>query len=108
MKPTATSLMGDGRGKYLAVAWLAVVALLGASAPTLSRAESDASIAPDASTDTAKPAGLNGVGFLTKKTRFWLGRSQMLCFRADQAPENKRYFSFQADERYIHVLMPPV
>jgi uncharacterized protein (DUF1800 family) len=78
---------------------LALATMLGLSAALVSSAAADG---------TSKPEGLNGVSFLTKKTRLWLDRSQMICFRADQAPDNKRYFSFQADERYVHVLVPPV
>ena len=56
-------------------------------------------------------AGLNpgpsGVAFLTKKTRLWLGRSQVVCFYARQKPDEDRFFSFDADENYLHVLIPP-
>ncbi len=47
------------------------------------------------------------VSFLTKKTRLWLGRSQVLCFQADQPSPSDRYFSFQVDDKLIHILMPP-
>src|SRR5271170_6732364 len=48
-----------------------------------------------------------GVAFLTKKTRLWLGRSQVVCFYAKEAPDEDRFFSFNADENFLHVLIPP-
>jgi hypothetical protein len=56
-------------------------------------------IAPDVS--------VSGVTFLTKRTRLWLGRSQIICFYAQDAPDEDRFFSFSADEDYLHVLIPP-
>jgi uncharacterized protein (DUF1800 family) len=50
---------------------------------------------------------VSGVTFLTKKTKLWLGRSQIICFYAKDAPEENRFFSFNADENYLHVLIPP-
>jgi uncharacterized protein (DUF1800 family) len=58
------------------------------------------------SADTAAPSP-SGVSFLTKKTRLWYGRSQVLCFSADQPVDESRYFSFQVDEKFLHVLIPP-
>jgi hypothetical protein len=52
-------------------------------------------------------ASVSGVTFLTKKTRLWLGRSQIICFYAQEAPEENRFFSFSADEDFLHVLIPP-
>ena len=50
---------------------------------------------------------VSGVIFLTKKTRLWLGRSQIICFYAKDAPTEDRFFSFSADEESLHVLIPP-
>jgi len=55
---------------------------------------------------SVKPSA-SGVTFLMKKTRLWLGRSQVVCFYAKQAPDEDRYFSFNVDETYLHVLIPP-
>jgi uncharacterized protein (DUF1800 family) len=55
---------------------------------------------------SVKPSA-SGVTFLTRKTRLWLGRSQIICFYAKQAPEEDRYFSFNADETCLHILIPP-
>ena len=55
---------------------------------------------------SVKPSA-SGVTFLTKKTRLWLGRSQVVCFYSKQAPDEDRYFSFAVDETYLHVLIPP-
>jgi hypothetical protein len=52
-------------------------------------------------------ASLSGVTFLTKKTRLWLGHSQVICFYAKDSPDENRFFSFSADEDYLHVLIPP-
>jgi uncharacterized protein (DUF1800 family) len=52
-------------------------------------------------------ASISGVTFLTKKTRLWLGRSQIICFYAQEAPNEDRFFSFNADEDFLHVLIPP-
>ena len=51
--------------------------------------------------------GASGVAFLTRKTRLWLGRSQVICFYAKDATEEDRFFSFAADEAFVHVLIPP-
>jgi uncharacterized protein (DUF1800 family) len=55
----------------------------------------------------AGDTSVTGVTFLTKKTRLWLGRSQVICFYAPQSPDEDRFFSFSADEEYLHVLIPP-
>ena len=47
------------------------------------------------------------VVFLTKKTRLWLGRNQVICFYAKDTPDEDRFFSFDADENFLHVLIPP-
>ena len=47
------------------------------------------------------------MAFLTKKTRLWLGRSQVICFYAKEAQDEDRFFSFAADESFVHVLIPP-
>jgi uncharacterized protein (DUF1800 family) len=49
----------------------------------------------------------SGVAFLTQKTRVWLGRNQIICFYAKDAPAEDRFFSFKADENFLHVLIPP-
>jgi len=68
--------------------------------------ESPSPIAPllgNLSPDTSA----SGVQFFTKKTRLWLGRSQVICFYARNPIDEKRYFSFEADEKLLHVLIPP-
>ena len=49
----------------------------------------------------------SGIQFFTKKTRLWLGRSQVICFYAKKPVDQNRYLSFGADENYLHVLIPP-
>ena len=72
---------------------------------------------PSAAAGAATPlpaflAGLetspSGVAFLTKKTRLWLGRSQVICFYAKARTDEDCYFTFEADESILHVLMPPM
>jgi uncharacterized protein (DUF1800 family) len=56
----------------------------------------------------AAPEGsASGITFLTEKTRLWLDRNQVLCFYSRQPVEDNHYFSFTADENFVHVLMPP-
>jgi hypothetical protein len=54
---------------------------------------------------TAAP--VDGISFLTKKTRLWEGRSQLIFFRLGQPSPDDRYYSFQLDEKAVHLLMPP-
>lgn len=54
---------------------------------------------PSASTD--------GISFFTKKTRLWLGRSQIICFQVAQPATEDRYYPFEIDEKAVHLLMPP-
>ena len=56
---------------------------------------------------TAPSATASGITFLTGKTRLWLGRSQIICFYVKDALDEDRYFSFNADEKFLHVLIPP-
>ena len=48
-----------------------------------------------------------GVAFLTQKTRLWLGRSQVICFYSKATTDEDRFFTFDADENFLHVLIPP-
>ena len=50
----------------------------------------------------------SGIAFMTKKTRLWLGRSQVICFYSKATTDEDRYFTFEADENSLHVLMPPM
>ena len=58
-----------------------------------------AALAPDSSP--------SGVTFFTKKTRLWLGRSQIISFYSKDTLDEDRFFSFDADENFLHVLIPP-
>jgi uncharacterized protein (DUF1800 family) len=55
----------------------------------------------------APEASASGITFLTEKTRLWLDRNQVLCFYSKEPAEDNHYFSFTADENFVHVLMPP-
>jgi uncharacterized protein (DUF1800 family) len=60
---------------------------------------------PTASVITS-PVG-PGISFFTKKTRLWQGRSQIIYFQVAQPAVEDRYYSFQVDEKAIHLLIPP-
>jgi uncharacterized protein (DUF1800 family) len=55
----------------------------------------------------ATPPVGDGVSFFTKKTRLWLGRPQIICFQVAQPVAEDRYYSFQVDEKIVHLLIPP-
>jgi len=50
---------------------------------------------------------VSNVKFLTNKTRLWMGRSQIICFVAKDMVPERRIFSFDVDENFLHVLIPP-
>jgi hypothetical protein len=63
-----------------------------------------------AATTSATQAGeapADSVSFFSKKTRLWTGRSQIICFQVAQPAIEDRYYSFQVDEKLIHLLVPP-
>jgi uncharacterized protein (DUF1800 family) len=79
--------------------------LLAETDPTAGDAEDPA---PIAGLLKAAPEGsASGITFLTEKTRLWLDRNQVLCFYSKTPVEDNHYFSFTADENFVHVLMPP-
>ena len=65
--------------------------------------------APAAVTSGGKQADStqSGISFFSKKTRLWLGRSQIICFQVAQPAAEDRYYSFQMDEKIVHLLIPP-
>jgi hypothetical protein len=68
----------------------------------------DAAGAPaTATTNRGGPVAVDGISFLTQKTRLWEGRSQIICFRVAQPAIEDRYYSFQVDEKLLHLLVPP-
>jgi len=90
---------------------LARLILAGALLPTsavLFAADNNESASSPASVVAPAPAKADpGIAFLTKKTQLWLGRSQVVCFTVKDLPEEDRFFSFNVDENYLHVLAPP-
>jgi uncharacterized protein (DUF1800 family) len=56
----------------------------------------------------ASPKATSDVTFPVPKTQLWLGRSQVLCFYAPPSADEDRFISFAVDEKYLHVLAPPV
>ena len=59
------------------------------------------------SANIANAPGGTGITFFTKKTRLWQGRSQILYFQVAQPALVDRYYSFQVDEKVVHLLIPP-
>jgi hypothetical protein len=57
----------------------------------------------------AKPAqsASDGVDFFSRKARLWKGRSQIVYFQVAQPAADDRYYSFQIDEKVVHLLIPP-
>jgi uncharacterized protein (DUF1800 family) len=84
-------------------------ALAAAALPARGDDQTDESSLPFAPLlqEIAPDTPVAGITFLTKKTRLWLGRSQIICFYSPEAPDEDRYLSFSADEEYLHVLLPP-
>lgn len=63
--------------------------------------------AAETNAEPAASAGnVPGTVFLTQKTRLWLDRSQVLCFKA-AGLDKDHVFAFQADPKFVDVLMPP-
>ncbi len=67
-----------------------------------------------ADSDASKPGNQikskstgNDVAFFTKTTRLWKGRSQIICFQVAEPAVEDRYYSFQLDEKLVHLLIPP-
>jgi Protein of unknown function (DUF1800)/Ca-dependent carbohydrate-binding module xylan-binding len=53
------------------------------------------------------PVTGDGITFFTEKTQLWQGRSQIICFQVAQPAVQDRYYSFQVDEKLVHLLIPP-
>jgi uncharacterized protein (DUF1800 family) len=49
----------------------------------------------------------SGISFFSKKLRLWNGRSQLIFFQLAQPAPEDRYYSFQVDEKALHLLIPP-
>jgi uncharacterized protein (DUF1800 family) len=95
--------VGLGKVSWLALSLLAAPCLV-ENLPAQQTAATDAS--PIAKLLNAAPTAFD-VAFLTKKTRLWLDRSQIVCFYVRQASDEDRFFSFNVDENFVHVLNPP-
>ena len=48
-----------------------------------------------------------GVSFFTPKARLWQGRSQVILFQIPQPATQDRFYSFNIDEKLVHLLIPP-
>ena len=81
---------------------------IAAAADAVPGADPDEDENPIAGLLKSAPEGsASGIRFLTQKTRLWLDRNQVLCFYSKEPVEDNHYFSFTADENFVHVLMPP-
>jgi hypothetical protein len=80
--------------------------LLGQAWPLMSRAETASPSTQVVTSPTGQVPG-DEISFFTGKTRLWKGRSQIICFQVAQPASEDRYFSFQLDEKRLHLLIPP-
>ena len=86
--------------------WSVTFLLLSQVAFALLPGETSGAATPP-TTLTQKGPTSGDVSFFTKKTRLWQGRSQIICFQVSQPVTEDRYYSFQVDEKMVHLLMPP-